>query len=386
MDKVRVGIIGIGNMGSAHAQSIFGGKVPKLELTAICDTAPKRQEWAQEKLPGVKIYDNASDMMKSGDIDAVIVAVPHYEHPSLAIEGFANGLHVLVEKPAGVYTKQVLEMNEAAKKSDKVFCIMYNNRTVPAYQKIRELVQNGTLGKIKRISWIITTWYRPQAYHDSCSWRSTWKDEGGGTLINQNPHQIDLWQWMFGMPSRVMAFGGYGKYRNIEVEDEMTAYMEYDNGTHGTYITSISEAPGTNRLEIACDRGKLVYEKDDQLTFWRTTVSEEEFNRTSTKIFGGPEYWECKIPIDSKGEGHVGILKDFTKSILTGSKLLAPGEEGINGLTISNCMHYSSWTGNWADCKNFDHDGFYNMLQDKIKKSTVVKNVEQRTQGTEGSY
>ena len=325
-------------------------------------------------------------MMKSGLVDAVTIAVPHYDHPPLAILAFSYGLHVLTEKPAGVYTKQVLEMNQAAEKSGKVFGIMYNQRTNPVYQKIRQLIQEGALGQIKRVSWIVTDWYRSQAYHDSCTWRSTWKTEGGGTLINQNPHQLDLWQWMFGMPDRIMSHVSFGKYYDIEVEDDVTAFMEYKNGMTGVYITSTGEAPGENRLEISCDRGLLIVEKG-KITFRRNTVSEREFNKNNTAPFGVPECWDCTIPVDSHGgEQHVGILKNFCSAILDGTPLLAPGYEGIRGLTISNAIHYSAWTGGWADVQNFPAEEFYQLLQDKIKHSTVVKKEQQITVGTEGTY
>ncbi len=375
MDKVRVGIIGLGNMGTPHATNIQAGKVKRMELTAICDVAEARRNYAKEHFPEAKVFDNATDMMKSGLIDAVIIAVPHYSHPGLAIEAFDNQLHVMCEKPAGVYTKQVLEMNERAAKSDKVFGIMYNQRTNPVYQKIRDLVQSGELGHIKRINWIITDWYRPQAYHDSSAWRSNWKEEGGGALINQNPHQLDLWQWMFGMPDKIMSFCSFGKYYDIEVEDDVTAYLEYENGTTGVYITSTGEAPGTNRLEIACDMGKLVVEKN-KLTFHRNRVSEREHNKTNTTPFGTPECWVCDIPVATDGgPQHVGILNNFVEAILDGKALLAPGEEGVKGLTISNGIHYSSFTGKWADLNNFPHEEFYGLLQDKIKNSTYVKKV-----------
>ena len=243
------------------------------------------------------------------------------------------------------------------------------------------MIQRGDLGEIKRITWIITNWYRKQSYHDSSAWRSTWKDEGGGTLINQNPHQLDLWQWMFGMPEKIMSFCSFGRFYNIEVEDDVTAYMQYKNGTTGVYITSTGETPGTNRLEIACDMGQLIIE-DNKIKFKRNIMSEREYNRTDTEsIFGSLEYWNCDIPVDSSGgEQHVGILKNFTAAILDGEKLLAPGYEGINGLTISNAIHYSAFTNKWADVTNFPHDEFYELLQEKIKNSTFKKEVkEQKT-------
>lgn len=387
MEKVRIGIIGIGNMGTSHAANIhLHKKVPNLELGAICDISEQRRSWAEKNLPGVPVFENAEEMYKSGLIDAVLIAVPHYDHTSLAVKGFENGLHVLVEKPAGVYTKQVLEMNAAAEKSDKVFGIMYNQRTNPVYQKVRDLVQSGELGAVKRAVWIVTDWYRPQAYHDSCSWRSTWKDEGGGALINQNPHNLDLFQWILGVPKKIRAFCGFGKYYNIEVEDDVTAYMEFENGSTGVYITSTAESPGTNRLEISGDMGKIVVE-NNKITFHRNRVSEREFNRTFDGIFGRPESWVCEVPADSSGgEQHVGIMKNFTKAILQGDKLLAPGEEGINGLLISNAIHFSAWTDQWAILDSFDHEQFYGLLQDKIANSTIQKNVKQKTTDIAGTY
>lgn len=386
MEKVKLGVIGYGNMGTVHCRNVAAGKVPKMELTAICDIEEARRNAAKENHAEVAIFDNATELYKSGLCNVVIVAVPHYDHPKLVQEAFSNGLNVITEKPAGVYTKQVLEMNDAAEKSGKLFAIMYNQRTNPVYQKVRELVQSGALGHIKRISWVITDWYRPQAYHDSSAWRSTWKTEGGGALINQNPHQLDLWQWMFGMPDKITAFASFGKYYDIEVEDDVTAYLEYENGTTGTYITSTGETPGTNRLEIACDMGRVIVEKDT-ISFERNVVSEREFNKTNQMVFGKPECWKCEIPVIGENEQHVGIFKDVTNALLEGKKLLAPGYEGINGLTISNAIHYSAWTGKRVDVKNFPHDEFYNLLQEKIKQSTVVKAVgKSQTADTEGTY
>jgi len=386
MDKVRLGIIGFGNMGTAHAKNIYAGKAPQMVLAAVCDHDESRRDAFAKQYPEIPVFENAEDLYKSGTCDAVIVAVPHYDHPELVKKAFANGLHVITEKPAGVYTKQVLEMNDAASKSDKLFGIMYNQRTNPVYQKLREMIKRGDLGHIKRITWIITNWYRPQAYHDSSAWRSTWKDEGGGALINQNPHQLDLWQWLFGMPDRIYAKASYGKYYNIEVEDDVSAFFEYDNGTTGQYITSTGEAPGTNRLEIACDMGKIVIE-DNKMIFNRNIISEREHNKTNTIPFAMPECWKCEVPADfSGGEQHVGIFKDFANAILNGTKLLAPGEEGVLGLTISNAIHLSSWTGETVDVKNFPHDRFYDLLQEKIANSTIEKNVRRVVADTANTY
>lgn len=385
MEKVKLGIIGFGNMGNTHAKNLMQGMVQNMELAAICDISTSRREAIKKLYPTLPVFETAEEMYKSGLCDTVIIAVPHYDHPKLAILAFDYGLNVITEKPAGVYTKQVKEMNDAAAKSDKLFGIMYNQRTRPVYGKLRQMIQNGELGNIKRITWIITDWYRCQTYHDSSTWRSTWKTEGGGALINQNPHQLDLWQWLFGMPDRIYAKASFGKYYDIEVEDDVMAFMEYDNGTTGEYITSTGEAPGTNRLEIACDMGKIVIE-NDTLKFWRNVVSEREFNKNNDIPFGAPECWECKIPVEFEGEEHIGIFKNFANAVLCGGKLLAPGGEGIKGLTISNAIHMSAWTGETVDVKNFDDERFYNLLCEKIKNSTVVKKESQVVVDNSSTY
>ena len=290
MRKIRLGIVGIGNMGSGHSRNLSDGKVPEIELSAVCDINPQRLDWAVKNLPEtVEKFDNASKMFNSGLIDAALIATPHYLHPPMVMEALGCDLHVMSEKPAGVYTKQVREMNEAAAKSNKVFGLMYNQRTDHIFRKMKELVSSCELGAIKRTNWIVTSWYRPQAYYDSGSWRATWAGEGGGVLINQCPHNLDLWQWICGMPVKVRAFCHEGKWHDIEVEDDVTAYVEYDNGATGVFITTTADAPGTNRFEITLDGGKMVCE-DGELHLYRLEMNEREFNRINKASFGSPKY------------------------------------------------------------------------------------------------
>jgi predicted dehydrogenase len=372
MDQVRIGIIGLGNIGSGHAGRIIQGEVPECRLAAVCDSNPERLQWAGANFgEAVRIFGDVEALLDAGVVDAVIIATTHYSHPVLAIRCLRSGLHVLVEKPAGVYTRQVREMNEVAAGSGKVFGIMYNQRTHPVYQKLRDLIRRGELGELRRTNWIITNWYRPQSYYDSGGWRATWAGEGGGVLLNQDPHQLDLWQWTCGMPQRVRAFMAFGKYHTIEVEDDVTAYVEYENGATGIFVTSTGEAPGTNRLEVTGDRGKIVVE-DGKLTFWRLEVSERQFNREYKGGFGEPECWKCEIPVHGTASQHAGIIGDWVKAIQTGSALLAPGVEGINGLEISNAMHLSAWTDGWVELP-VDADLFYDKLQEKIAASTFKK-------------
>ena len=372
MDRVRIGIAGIGNMGRAHARYLLNKKVANAELTAICDIDPEKLTWVRQYVgDSVRLYQDYDEMISSGAIDGVLIAVPHYDHPSLAIKAFERGLHVLVEKHAGVYTKQVRQMNEAAEKSGRVFGIMYNQRTNPVYQKLRDLIKSGELGALKRTNWILTNWYRPQSYYDSGGWRATWAGEGGGVLINQDPHQLDLWQWICGMPVKVRAFCHYGKYHDIEVEDDVTAYVEYENGATGVFVTGTADAPGTNRLEVTGDMGKAVIE-NDALTFWRNRVSERVFNSEYKGGFGFPECWKCEIPVSGDNRQHEGITENWVDAILKGTPLLAPGKEGINGLKISNAIHLSSWIDDWVEIP-FDEELYYEKLMEKVKTSSFKR-------------
>ena len=372
MENTRIGIIGVGGMGSSHLNYLADGKVPGAVLSAVCDTDPARLASAQTRAgASVQAFDNADTMLASKCCDGVLIATPHYDHPPLVIKALRSGHHALSEKPAGVYTKQVREMNEVAARSDRVFGIMFNQRTLPIYQKARELIESGELGTLQRTNWIVTSWFRSQSYYDSGGWRASWAGEGGGVLLNQCPHNLDLWQWICGMPRRVRAFCAFGKYHNIEVEDEVTAYVEYENGATGAFITSTGEAPGTNRLEITGDRGKLIIE-GGKLAFSRNRVPTSQFNREYKGGFGAPECWECQIPIYGSGEEHLGITKNWVNAIRTGSPLLGPGVEGIRSLSLSNAMLLSSWTDNWVDLP-LDDDLFYAMLQERIKGSSYKK-------------
>ena len=384
MKPIRVGVVGIGNMGSAHAKNIFDGKVSGMALSAVCDVEPQKLDWAAKNLPGVARFSDFEEMAASGLVDMVIVATPHYLHPPMGVSAFHHGLHVLVEKPAGVYAKQVEELNAAAKQSGKVFGIMLNQRMNPLYRKAREMVQSGALGELKRCVWIITNWYRTQAYYDSGSWRATWAGEGGGVLLNQCPHHLDLWQWIFGMPKRIRGFCRYGRWHNIEVEDDVTAYAEYENGATGLLITSTGETPGTNRLEISGDRGKLVLE-DGKLTFWELETPERELCFTSKDGFLMPNAVRREILPEGEDLAHLGILKNFANAVLYGEKLIAPGYDGLNGLQISNAIHFSDWTGETVELP-VDGDRFYEMLRERAAHSPQKAHVVSKISDLQGTY
>ncbi len=375
MEKVRLGIIGVGNMGSSHIKNYLKGAMPEFIITAVADIKPDRLDWAKEQLPEVNTYSTASALMDSGDVDAVLVATPHYDHPPLVIEALNKGLHAMSEKPAGVYTKQVREMNAVADKSDKKFGIMFNQRTNCLYRKAKELVDSKEFGDLKRVTWIITDWYRTQAYYNSGGWRATWSGEGGGVLLNQCPHQLDLWQWICGMPEKITAICHEGKWHDIEVEDDVMIYAQYPNGATGTFITTTGDYPGTNRLEITLDRAKLICE-DGKLTVYELVTGTDEYTKNAKEGFASIEYKTYEVELDGRNDQHIEVMNKFAAAILRDEPMTASGQEGINGLTISNAAFLSSWLGETVSLP-IDEDRFYSLLQEKINNSTYQKVVEE---------
>ena len=397
MEKVRLGIIGVGNMGSGHLSNILARKCPEIEVTAVADIDTARLDRARDmvekaraehpEIPEIATFTDAMEMISSGQIDAIIVAVPHYDHPRYCIAGLQAGLHVMSEKPAGVYAEQVRElMAEADKHPDLIYALMFNQRTNPLYRKMRDIIQSGELGQIRRSTWIVTGWYRPQAYYDSGAWRATWSGEGGGVLLNQCPHNLDLWQWICGMPSKIDAKLHFGKWHDIEVEDDVTAYVEYPNGATGMFITSTGDAPGSNRLEVVCDGGMLICD-GGSLTLRKLEIPEPEFSRTNTVPFGQPKCETIKVDCSGCGDNsqHVGVLNAFAGAILRGEPLIADGREGVNGLTISNAMHLSAWLGKPVDIP-MDDALFKAELMKRVKTSRRKENVSAVLADTEGTY
>ena len=385
MEKVRIGIIGIGNMGSNHVQRLEKGDVPEMVAAAVCDINPDRLEWAEKNYPDIPRFDDAEKMMDSGLVDAILVAVPHYDHPRLSIMGMKKGLHVMCEKPAGVYTKQVKEMNEVSKQCNVKFGMMFNQRTNCLYRKLREIVQSGTYGEIRRTSWIINSWYRSQNYYDSGAWRATWSGEGGGVLLNQCPHQLDLWQWICGMPSKVYTKMHFGKWHDIEVEDDVTTYVEYPNGAVGTFTTTTGDAHGANRFEITLDRARIVCE-GTTIKIWEFEIPTSEHIKTSIGFAQPTILAEHVINCTGSNEQHNGVLKAFAAAILRDEPMTADGTEGINGLTLSNAMHLSAWLNKDIEIATFDDELYYNELMKRVATSRRKADVKATVNDTSGTY
>ena len=385
-EKVRLGIIGIGNQGSSYAKRFVKENwVPDIELVAIADINPARIAWAKENLsPDLAYFDDAIAMLDSGLINACVVSIPHYDHPRYAMECMKRGIHVMCEKPAGVYTRQVREMNEEAKKHpDVVFGMMFNQRTNCLYRKMRELVQSGKYGRVRRANWLITNWYRSQFYYDSGDWRATWAGEGGGVLLNQCPHQLDLWQWILGMPKKLQSFMRYGQWHDIEVEDDVTTWMEYEDGHTGVFITSTGDPHGSNRFEVEMDGAQLIAE-GDKLFLLEFDQLEQDWTKTNKIPFASAPAHEVEVEMDGLNPQHQGVFQAFAGAILRGEPLVAGGEEGINGLTLSNAMHLSAFLGKPVELP-FDEDLYESELMKRVatsRRKEAGKSVFSDTTGT----
>ena len=367
MQDLRLGIIGLGNMGQFHANAIAAGKIAHCQLAAVCD----RDERHLGRYLPARGFLSSSELINSGEVDATLIATPHYSHTTIGIEALGSGLHVLMEKPLSVHKADCERLLAAHRGTKQVFATMFNQRTDPFYLKLREMIRNDELGTIRRINWIVTHWFRTAVYYASSGWRATWAGEGGGVLLNQSPHQLDLWQWLFGMPSKVRAFCQFGRYHDIEVEDDVTAYFEYDNGTTGVLITSTGEAPGTDRLEIAAERGRVIIE-NDRFHWTRNEVPMSEFSKQSPDAFAKPATSEMEIPLAGRGRQHNEVLQNFVDAILFGERLIAPAEEGIHSVELANAMLFSSDTDTTVSLP-LNAGLFERWLSDKIKNSSFRK-------------
>ena len=362
--EVRIGVVGLGNMGSIHISNIEKGLVSGARLAAVCDVVPEKMKRFDGKY---KCYTDSRELIRSGEVDMVMVETPHYSHTTIGADALSCGVHTLVEKPISVHKADCLRLIAAHKDKKVLFGAMFNQRTDPHYTKLREIISKGMLGEITRVNWIITNWVRTQSYYDGGGWRATWKGEGGGVLMNQCPHQLDLMQWLFGMPASVRAFCDFGKWHDIEVEDNVTAYLKYPNGATGVFITTTGEAPGTNRLEVCGENGKIVIE-DGKITWTRNVTGQLEFLRTCEDSFSRPDTWTIDIPAPNNGKQHVGILQNFVDAILKGTPLIAPAEEGIHSVELANAMILSSLKGKEIELP-LDPAVFERTLKGLIKNS-----------------
>ena len=370
MTSVRLGLIGLGNIGQHHASYLMAGKINHAELVAVSDAVPSKLE----KYKPLKVFNTGEELIGSEEVDAVIIATPHYQHTSLGIAALQQGLHVMVEKPISAHKADAERLIAAHRaKPSLVFGGMFQLRAEPRYLKLRDLIQGHELGQIIRMSWIMTDWFRTEAYYASGGWRATWKGEGGGVLLNQCLHNLDVLQWLLGMPSMVRGFCQLGRFHNIEVEDNVSAYLEFPNGGSGTFVSSTGEAPGTNRFEIAGTRGKVVLE-NNRLLFTRNESDALQFSKGTKLGFAKPEVWNIEIPFENAANGHAILMQNFVNAILQQEPLIAPGAEGIHSVELANVILYSSLLGQQVQLP-MDSAAYERKLNELIANSKIEKKV-----------
>lgn len=368
-------------MGTNHARTILDEKVEGVELSAVCDS----HEHLLAQYPEAHPFTDSDALLESDKVDAVLIATPHYSHTTIGIKALECGKHVLVEKPISVHKADAERLIAAYRGGDQVFAAMFNQRTDPYYRKLRELIVGGELGEVRRVNWIVTDWFRTETYYKSGGWRATWAGEGGGVLLNQCPHNLDLYQWLFGLPQRVRAFGQIGRYHDIEVEDDVTAYFEYDNGKHGVFITSTGEAPGTNRLEVAAERGKVVIERN-RFTYTRNETPMSEFCQSAAGRFASPGTWNVEIPLPGHGGQHAEVIQNFVDAATKGAELIAPATEGIHSVELGNAILQSLLEERTVTLP-LDAGAYEALLKKKIASSTHKKEtVEVATEDMAGSF
>lgn len=347
MDKVRLGIVGVGVMGNGHARKM--PNIQEVEFTAVADTDPEAADLASEEY-SVRAFRSSTELIESGLCDAVLISTPHYDHPTIAIEAMRAGLHVYVEKPMAVRLSMADKMIQVAKETGMLLQVGFNSRATAAAQVARRIVEEGRLGEIYRTV-LIDSGFRSQAYYNTATWRATWKGEGGGVLMNQSPHGLDRFVMLAGLPSRVFGRVMTRRHR-IEVEDEASAILQYPNGATGYVHCSVNDAPGSSRLEILGEKGKLVL-ADRSIRLWEIPAGVQAFSDTTEAMFGGPETKEVEVEIPEMSkyayESHADMVANLARAIMEGEPLLCPGEEGIGGLELADAMLMSGNTGQPVD-------------------------------------
>lgn len=365
-ERVGVGVIGLGKMGISHARRLKAGQISGARLAAVCDVDEAR---FQEFAPTVATYRDAAALLADPAVHAVIIATPHTSHPSLTIAALDAGRHVLLEKPIAIDVQSARQIAKASiARNDLVAAAMFNQRTDPMYRTMREQIAAGALGRLQRVTWIITDWFRTDAYYRSNAWRATWRGEGGGALLNQCPHNLDLLLLLAGAPSRVRAVCRWGLHHRIEVEDEVTATLEYANGATGVFVTSTGEAPGVNRLELVGTGGRLLAD-GRKLISYRNKIHSDIFSRESPELFAAPETEQTIVEFPDAGTQHIGIIRNFIDAIRSGAPLIAPLAEGVASVELANAMLYSGWSERPVNLP-LDGDLYAAWLHERQEKGT----------------
>lgn len=342
---IRVALIGVGAMGKKYALMLSENRINNMMLSAVCARSDSNKGWIKENLKeDILFYESTEELFNHADgFDAVLIVTPHKEHPRLALEAFKHKKHVFCDKPAGITVSEAHAMNEAAEKAGTIYAMMFHNRSFPVYQELKKMLMERDLGDILRILFISSKNFRTNFYHKSSTWRSSFKGEGGGMLINQGTHSLDIWQWLFGMPEAIYAKIPFGKYNDFLVDDEATILMEYPGKVTGTFIMSTGEAFNGEKLEVVGTKGRVVIE-DNQMSYWKNDVDSRIYGKTSEENSKDKIHTEFKkIEFAAPENAYIKMFENFYNAIVSGEALIAPGEEGDKSLTLVNAAYLSAW-------------------------------------------
>jgi predicted dehydrogenase len=342
-DPLRIGVVGIGQRGGAYARALASGDVPGATLAAVCDVRKEALAPFHEHA----CFPDVRALLDGALLDAVVVATPHPRHEEPTLAALGAGLHVLTEKPLAVHevaVERMLAAYERRPRRSQLFATALVLRGDERYAKLRTMLREGVFGRVQRIAWTVTDCLRSDAYYESADWRGTFRGEGGGLLVNQCSHQLDLWQWLFGMPSRVRAFLGLGSFHSIEVEDQVTAYLEYASGLTGVFVASTGEAPGTNRLEVAGELGRAVIE-GASFEFWKNAVPTPERIKSGEVRSAPPRPDYERLTMRVGGLDVPGLLLNFVRAVSGDEALVAPASEGTGSIELASAMLTSGLAG-----------------------------------------
>ena len=361
---VRLGVIGLGNIARQHIDNLTGGLVGDCVLAALCSRQPHELAAALD----VPHFTDYAELVYSGTCDAVLVATPTFTHFEIGACALRAGLHVMMEKPLGLSAREGEELL-ALQQPGQMFALMLNQRTDPLFTTMRDTIVAGTLGEITRTHWTMTNWFRPEVYFQVSDWRATWRGEGGGLLLNQCIHNLDIYQWLCGMPTSVQAFCEFGRHHDIEVEDEATAYFRYANGATGVFVGSTGEAPGVNRFDVIGDRGSLSFD-GKRLMLSENDPATGEFSRTTRDMFGIPATSVRDITPDRSTNQHATVMNNFVAAIRHDETLLAPAAAGLASLSLANAMLLSTWEARLVTLP-LDGAHYQQALEQRIAVSTL---------------
>ena len=378
---MKLGIAGIGVIGESYLKLFKEGRIKEGEVAAVASRNTQRVEKILEKLnlQEVRVYGSLKEMLEKESLSGVIITTPHKLHVSMMKEALQMGVSVLTDKPLSSTRKEAEEMAVFAKDyPDLVKGVLFNKRANPIHKEIKKIIESGELGILRRALYEVTDYYRSHRYYEESGWRGTYEEEGGGVLMNQAVHQMDLLTWFTDLPKEVMAFLKEGSHRPMTTENDAYLHLFYEGGGVGHFITSTHESPGVHRLELSFDQGQILMENEKTLKITKLQEPEEDFSRKTETLFAHvPGTLEVKEfePLEDKEE-HVRTIENFIRAIEGKEKIQSSLEEAVKSITLVNAAYLSHFTGK-KGAMDFSLEEYDRELHRKIQEERALKEEKQ---------